>query len=98
MLAYYYPILSLRVRDAFRQREINQSARDPRSWDADWVRAYDAYEEQQRYRAWKTEKQERKRTHSATDHGTVGDPRGYYQTLGVRPDATIADIQAAFRG
>lgn len=87
------------VRDAIRRREISQAAHDSRSWDADFVRAYDAYEEQQRYHTWKTQHSERRRSQStATDHGTVGDSRGYYQTLGVHPDATIADIQSAFRG
>lgn len=99
MLAYCYPLLALQVRDAIRRREISQAAHDSRSWDADFVRAYDAYEEQQRYHTWKTQHSERRRSQStATDHGTVGDSRGYYQTLGVHPDATIADIQSAFRG
>lgn len=76
-----------------RQHEIRAQAQDMHTWDTDWVKAYNVFEEQTRYRAWKTESEYRR----FGQFGTHDDPRGYYRTLGVGPKATTAEIQSAFR-
>ncbi|KAI9491005.1 hypothetical protein BDB00DRAFT_522873 [Zychaea mexicana] len=109
MLAMYFPLISLRFRDWKRQQEIHSAEQDPHTWDTDWVGAYDAFEDQQRYKTWKSENQYYQRqsrfwgggaSSSSSSRSTEADsdPQGYYHTLGVSPTATTADIQSAFRG
>ncbi|KAI8147974.1 hypothetical protein BJV82DRAFT_594119 [Fennellomyces sp. T-0311] len=100
MLAMYFPLISLKFRDWKRQQEIHSAAQDSQVWDDDWVGAYDAFEDQQRYRTWKSENeyQQGARSWGPTSSEADNDPQGYYRTLGVNPSATTADIQSAFRG
>ncbi|KAI9263193.1 hypothetical protein BDA99DRAFT_559749 [Phascolomyces articulosus] len=102
MLAMYFPLLSLKFRDWKRQQEIHAAHQDAHTWDSDWVGAYDAYEDQQRYKTWKAEhqyyQQSRSWGPSSAKTEADSDPQGYYQTLGVSPSASTADIQSAFRG
>ncbi|KAI8365940.1 uncharacterized protein BYT42DRAFT_588315 [Radiomyces spectabilis] len=95
LFTMYYPLLSLRVRDWMRQREIARQAHDPHMWDTDWTAAYDAFEDEKRYRTWRAESEYSRSSQSAA--GTQ-DPKGYYRALGIDRQATTADIQAAFRG
>ncbi|KAI8878809.1 DnaJ-domain-containing protein [Backusella circina FSU 941] len=92
----YYPLFSLYVRDVMRRREIQSMAQDPATWDSDWVKGYAAFEDQQRYRTWREEKQ-RTWSNKKTNSGGV-DPKGYYDTLGVSTNASQPEIQSAFRG
>ncbi|KAI9471984.1 MAG: hypothetical protein EXX96DRAFT_642277 [Benjaminiella poitrasii] len=94
-LAMYYPIISLYVRDIIRDQEIKSMAQDSESWDNDWVREYSAFEDQERRRTWREER-EYSNSYSSTSAG--GDPKGYYRVLGVSPSASQQDIQSAFRG
>ncbi|CAO3634202.1 unnamed protein product [Cunninghamella blakesleeana] len=103
LITMYYPILSLRMRDLIRKREIESQAKDKKTWDTDWTAAYDAYENEQRYRAWKEEKAYQSQTesnhyYSSSSSQLNKDPKGYYSILGVSPSATKTDIQSAFRG
>ncbi|ORY95829.1 hypothetical protein BCR43DRAFT_313952 [Syncephalastrum racemosum] len=101
LLTMYYPIISLRVRDAMRQYEIRSQAQDKPMWDSDWIGAFNAFEQEQRYRAWRSEQQQQRRAgsrYTASDTGSGQDPKGYYRTLGVDRSASTADIQSAFRG
>ncbi|CAO3628650.1 unnamed protein product [Cunninghamella echinulata] len=107
IITMYYPLLSLRVRDLMRQREIESQAKDKKMWDTDWTAAYDAFENEQRYHAWKEEKAYQSQAESnhyyssssATESSHLSkDPKGYYSLLGVSPSASKADIQGAFRG
>lgn len=98
-LAMYYPILSLYVRDIIRNQEIKSMAQDSESWDNDWVRGYAAFEDQERRRTWREEKQSSwYNTSSNKSRGGGSDPKGYYKALGVSTSATQSDIQSAFRG
>ncbi|CEG66617.1 hypothetical protein RMATCC62417_03162 [Rhizopus microsporus] len=93
MLTLYYPIISLRIRDLIRDYEIRSMAHDPSAWDEDWVRGYAAYEDQERSRTWREE-----RASQSWYTGTNADPKGYYRTLNVSPNASQSEIQGAFRG
>jgi hypothetical protein len=93
MLTLYYPIISLRIRDLIRDYEIRSMAHDPSTWDEDWVRGYAAYEDQERSRTWREE-----RASQSWYTGTNADPKGYYRTLNVSPNASQSEIQGAFRG
>ncbi|KAF9926608.1 KICSTOR complex protein szt2 [Linnemannia zychae] len=103
----YYPILDLRIRDWWRQREMegHESESSSSTWDADWTKAYDRFEEEQRRQDWNENRQYQyqsssygSRSESSKQKGPAGDPLGYYATLGVSKDATIQEIQSAFRG
>ena len=102
MLAMYFPLISLKFRDWKRQQDIHSADTDHHAWDTDWVGAYDAYEDQQRYRTWKTKNQYQQQSRSWGPSSTTtdidSDPQGYYRALGISPNATKADIQSAFRG
>ncbi|KAI8637417.1 hypothetical protein BD408DRAFT_395715 [Parasitella parasitica] len=98
-LAMYYPILSLYVRDILRNQEIKSMAQDSAAWDDDWVKGYAAFEDQERRRTWREEKQSSWYDTSSNEQGGRGnDRKGYYKALGVAPSATQSDIQSAFRG
>jgi hypothetical protein len=96
VVTMYYPLLSLYIRDMMRRREIQGMAQDSETWDSDWVRGYAAFEDQQRYRTWREEKQ-RTWSNKQTKSGGV-DPKEYYDTLGVSTNASQSEIQSAFRG
>ncbi|KAI9030929.1 hypothetical protein CLU79DRAFT_362265 [Phycomyces nitens] len=96
LLTLYFPILSLRFRDTIRLREIKSQENDPKQWDDDWISAYDAYEQQRRYKTWKSESSQK--SSSSWSRGASKDPKGYYEALGLSTSATTADIQGAFRG
>lgn len=103
MLAMYFPLLSLYVRDLIRDREIKSMAQDSQSWDDDWVKGYKAFEDQQRRRTWREEKENQSSWYNASSNegysaGSRGDPKGYYKALGLTPSASQSDIQSAFRG
>ncbi|KAI9282012.1 hypothetical protein BC943DRAFT_295967 [Umbelopsis sp. AD052] len=102
LFTMYYPILSLRLRDEMRKREIQSQANDEKSWDTDWVSAFDAFEDFERYRQWKEERSYRRSTFGEQESERIKqnmrDPKGYYKTLGVGEGANKADIQGAFRG
>jgi DnaJ-domain-containing protein 1 len=101
-MVMYYPLISLRVQDAIRQREVKSQLHDQKIWDAEWTEAYDSFESEQRYRAWHSEQQnyQKRRTGYSSTHSstTGGDPKGYYAALNVPPSASKSDIQGAFRG
>ncbi|KAF9360588.1 hypothetical protein BGX34_007676, partial [Mortierella sp. NVP85] len=104
---YYYPILNYRIRDWWRQREMSghEAEAYSTSWDTEWTKAYDRYEEEQRRQDW-SENQEYHRqssqgsrsASSSKRSGPPGDPQGYYATLGVPTNASMQEIQSAFRG
>ncbi|KAG0231561.1 hypothetical protein BGW41_002164 [Actinomortierella wolfii] len=114
----YYPILDYRIRDWWRQREIEGHAETASSaaWDTDWTKAYDRFEEEQRRQDWYENQQYQHQSRGSGTHyssgsypgtssssarersGPPGDPLGYYATLGVSKDASIQEIQSAFRG
>lgn len=84
-----------------RQYEIRSQAQDTPMWDSDWIGAFDAFEQEQRYRTWRAEQQQQRRAgprSRASSAAGSGDPKGYYRTLGVDRNASTADIQSAFRG
>ncbi|KAI7868569.1 hypothetical protein BDF14DRAFT_1982258 [Spinellus fusiger] len=97
LLTMYYPILSLRLRDMLRNKEIQQQQKDPKYWDTDWIGAYDAYEQNQRYKAWQSERRQHYGS-SREEYSSKNDPKNYYQVLGLDSSATLYDIQGAFRG
>lgn len=92
----YYPLLSLYVRDMIRNQEIKSMAQDSEAWDEDWVKGYAAFEDQERRRTWREERQQQS-TWSSSSQGSR-DPNGYYRALGVSSSASQSDIQSAFRG
>ncbi|KAF9359896.1 hypothetical protein BGX26_011092 [Mortierella sp. AD094] len=103
----YYPILDYRIRDWWRQREMDghEAEASHSSWDTDWTKAYDRYEEEQRRQDWSENQQYRQSSQgsrssssSAEQSGPPGDPQGYYATLGVQKNASVQEIQSAFRG
>ncbi|KAG0307011.1 hypothetical protein BGZ98_001251 [Dissophora globulifera] len=104
----YYPILDLRVRDMWRQREMagHEEEASSASWDADWTKAYDRFEEEQRRQDWSENQQyqqgssqgSRSSSSSYSSAGIADDPQGYYATLGVSKGASVQEIQSAFRG
>ncbi|KAF9435786.1 hypothetical protein BGZ76_005541 [Entomortierella beljakovae] len=103
----YYPILNYRIRDWWRQREMegHEEEASRSSWDTDWTRAYDRFEEEQRRQDWSENQQYRQQysrsssSRSRSDRsGPSDDPQGYYATLGVKKNASIQEIQSAFRG
>ncbi|KAF8981439.1 KICSTOR complex protein szt2 [Entomortierella lignicola] len=103
----YYPILDYRIRDWWRQREKagHEAEASHSTWDTDWTKAYDRYEEEQRRQDWSENQQyyrqssQGSRTSSSTPQsGPPGDPHGYYATLGVQKNASVQEIQSAFRG
>ncbi|KAG0371245.1 hypothetical protein BGZ54_008249 [Gamsiella multidivaricata] len=108
----YYPILDYRVRDLWRQREMAGHEEEAYSsaWDADWTKAYDRYEEEQRRQDWSENQQYHRQSSrgsrssssssstSSGPSGPPGDPQGYYAVLGVPTDASVQEIQSAFRG
>lgn len=96
LLTMYYPLISLYIRDIIRNREIQSMAQDPEAWDDDWVKGYAAFEDQQRQRTWREERQQQSAWSSSYQGG--GDPKGYYRALGVSSSASQSDIQSAFRG
>jgi len=102
LFTMYYPILSLRIRDEMRRREIQSHANDDKAWDSDWISAFDAFEDFQRYRQWKEDRSYRRANFGEQEsekiHQNVRDPKGYYRTLGVSESANKADLQGAFRG
>jgi hypothetical protein len=85
-----------------RRREIESQAKDEKAWDKDWVSAFDAFEDFQRYRQWQEERAYKRSTFGEQEseriNASVRDPKGYYRTLGVSENASKADIQGAFRG
>ncbi|KAI7906768.1 uncharacterized protein BX663DRAFT_497537 [Cokeromyces recurvatus] len=89
-LAMYYPIISLYIRDIIRNQEIKAMIDDPEGWDNDWVKEYTAFEDQERRRTWREERE--------YSNNMGNDPKGYYHILGVSPSANQQDIQSAFRG
>ncbi|KAG0023966.1 hypothetical protein BGZ80_006980 [Entomortierella chlamydospora] len=103
----YYPILDYHIRDWWRQREMDghEAEASYSSWDTDWTKAYDRYEEEQRRQDWSENQQYRQSSQgsrssssSAEQSGPPGDPQGYYATLGVQKNASVQEIQSAFRG
>jgi hypothetical protein len=103
MLAIYFPILSLYVRDLIRNQEIKSMAQDSEAWDSDWVKGYAAFEDQERRRTWREEKQNQSSWYNTSSNegysaGSGGDPKGFYNALGVSTSASQSDIQSAFRG
>lgn len=94
----YSPIISLRYRDWKRQQEIRAQEHDPHTWDSDWVKAFNAFEDQYRYRTWKQDYESQSGRRTWSDTSPDRDPKGYYKALGVSPTANTADIQSAFRG
>ncbi|KAF9428499.1 hypothetical protein BGZ94_002169 [Podila epigama] len=106
----YYPILDYRIRDWWRQREMagHESEASSEAWDADWTKAYDRFEEEQRRQDWSDNQQYKRessyggsRSSSSSSSGTSGPPGdalGYYATLGVSKNASVQEIQSAFRG
>jgi hypothetical protein len=71
-------------------------ADDAEAWDEDWVRGYTAFEDQERRRTWREEKENQS---SWSQSGSSGaDPKGYYRSLGLTSSASQSDIQSAFRG
>ncbi|KAG0322382.1 hypothetical protein BGZ97_006996 [Linnemannia gamsii] len=103
----YYPILDYRIRDWWRQREMDghESEASSTSWDADWTKAYDRFEEEQRRQDWTENRQYQQQSsygsrssQSSEQRGTNGDPMGYYAVLGIPKDASVQEIQSAFRG
>ncbi|KAG0335713.1 hypothetical protein BG000_007279 [Podila horticola] len=65
----------------------------------DWWRQ--RFEEEQRRQDW-SENQQYQSSHgsdsSSGRSGSLGDPKGYYNVLGVSKDASVQEIQSAFRG
>ncbi|KAI8343941.1 hypothetical protein BC941DRAFT_407368 [Chlamydoabsidia padenii] len=98
VMVMYYPLIYLRVHDAIRQHEIKSQLNDQKIWDADWTEAFDSFESEQRYRAWRTDQQANQQRSSSSNNPPTTDPKGYYAALNVSPNATRADIQGAFRG
>lgn len=98
MLTLYFPIISLYVRDIIRNQEIKSMADDAEAWDQDWVKGYAAFEDQERRRTWREERQSQSSWSSTTGSYGGGDPKGYYRALGLTPSASQSDIQSAFRG
>ncbi|KAH8550581.1 hypothetical protein BGW37DRAFT_497455 [Umbelopsis sp. PMI_123] len=102
LLTMYYPILSLKWRDEIRRREIQSQANDDKAWDTDWISAFDAFEDFQRYKQWKEDRSYQRSTFGEQESEKikqhVRDPKGYYRTLGVSEDASKTDLQGAFRG
>ncbi|KAF9930523.1 hypothetical protein BGZ67_005746 [Mortierella alpina] len=109
----YYPIVDYRVRDWWREREMGGHASEASSasWDADWTKAYDRFEEEQRRQDWSENQQYQRQSSygsrgssssssssSSEQAGPPGDPLGYYTTLGIPKNASIQEIQSAFRG
>jgi DNA integrity scanning protein DisA with diadenylate cyclase activity len=90
----YYPLLSLYVRDMIRSQEIKSMAQDPEAWDEDWVKGYAAFEDQERRRTWRQEREQQ----SSWSSQNSADPKGFYRVLGVSSSASQSDIQSAFRG
>ncbi|KAI8070859.1 hypothetical protein BC940DRAFT_295756 [Gongronella butleri] len=88
LLAMYYPLLSLRVRDWLRQRELAKQEQDAKTWETSWTADYDEDD-----RRWQS-----RVSGSSYAAQTNRDPKGYYATLGVAPGASKAEIQSAFRG
>ncbi|KAI7875321.1 DnaJ-domain-containing protein [Lichtheimia hyalospora FSU 10163] len=98
LVSVYSPIISLRFRDWKRQQEIRSQEHDPHIWDSDWVKAFNAFEDQYRYRTWKQDHQSQSERRTWGDTSSDLDPKGYYKALGVSTKASTADIQSAFRG
>lgn len=78
-------------------------ANDSEVWDGDWVRGYAAFEDQERRRTWREEKQNQSSWYNASSNEGYsgsggGDPKGFYKALGVSNSASQPDIQSAFRG
>ncbi|GJJ70996.1 hypothetical protein EMPS_03346 [Entomortierella parvispora] len=102
----YYPIVDYRIRDWWRQREMDGHTAEASSapWDTDWTKAYDRMEEEQRRQDWSENQQYQQQSSygsgrsSSAGSGPPGDPMGYYSTLGVSKDASVQEIQSAFRG
>ncbi|KAI1314902.1 hypothetical protein EDD11_001582 [Mortierella claussenii] len=98
----YYPVLDHSVRDWWRQRELAGHEKEASSstWDADWTKAYDRFEEEQRRQDWSENSQyQRQSTREARSSSySQRDPQGYYAALGVPPTASVQEIQSAFRG
>ncbi|KAI8603326.1 hypothetical protein EDD21DRAFT_369420 [Dissophora ornata] len=102
----YYPILDHRIRDWWRQREMagHEQEAYSASWDADWTKAYDRFEEEQRRQDWSENQQYHRqssqgsRSSSSERYGPPSDPQGYYATLGVSKSSSVQEIQSAFRG
>ncbi|ORZ10053.1 hypothetical protein BCR41DRAFT_358183 [Lobosporangium transversale] len=108
----YYPVLDYRIRDWWRQREMAGHEEEAYSstWDADWTRAYDRFEEEQRRQDWNENQQYQQYHHQSSKEsgssssytsgrsGPPGDPQGYYAVLGIRTNASVQEIQSAFRG
>ncbi|KAG0254023.1 hypothetical protein BG011_006019 [Mortierella polycephala] len=104
----YYPIIDYRIRDWWRQREMAGHASEAYSaaWDTNWTKAYDRFEEEQRRQDWNENQEYQKQSSygsrasssSSSSTGPPGDPLGYYATLGVSRDASVQEIQSAFRG
>ncbi|KAG0215510.1 hypothetical protein BGX28_009558 [Mortierella sp. GBA30] len=80
----YYPILDYRVRDWWRERFEEEQRRQ------DWSENQQ-YQRQSSYGS-------RESTSSSERAGVPGDPLGYYATLGVSKNASVQEIQSAFRG
>jgi hypothetical protein len=102
LFTMYYPLLSLRLRDEMRKREIQSQANDEKAWDKDWISAFDAFEDFQRYRQWQEDRSYRRTNFGEQESEKINrnmrDPKGYYRTLGVDESANKADLQGAFRG
>lgn len=86
-----------------RNHEIKSMAQDSEAWDDDWVRGYAAFEDQQRRRTWREEKENQsswynKSSNEGYNASGGGDPKGFYKELGLSPSASQSDIQSAFRG
>ncbi|KAG0218634.1 hypothetical protein BGX33_006585 [Mortierella sp. NVP41] len=99
----YYPILDYRVRDW--EMEGHEYEASSTSWDADWTKAYDRFEEEQRRQDWSENRQYQQQSsygsrssQTSEQRGPSGDPMGYYAVLGVPKDASVQEIQSAFRG
>ncbi|KAF9907546.1 hypothetical protein EC991_010842 [Linnemannia zychae] len=99
----YYPILDYRVRDW--EMDGHESEASSTSWDADWTKAYDRFEEEQRRQDWSENQQYQRQSsygsrssQTSEQRGPAGDPMGYYAVLGVPKNASVQEIQSAFRG
>ncbi|KAF9585581.1 hypothetical protein BGW38_001692, partial [Lunasporangiospora selenospora] len=108
----YYPLLDYRIRDWWREREIEGHSEEATSasWDSDWTKAYDRFEEEQRRQDWSENRQYQQQhsygygssrsssSSSSERSGPPGDPLGYYAVLGVSKSASVQEIQSSFRG
>lgn len=106
--AHYFADLRSWYQNVMTARQ-QEEAQDHRNWDAEWVRGYSRIDSRQRQEQqqerWGRQQQQESRGSSSGwdsmgggDAGPApGDPKGYYQALGVARNASTSEIQAAFR-